>query len=94
MSEVGHIDGRGSLLRVPPRPPPMATVRSHVAVQSRTASKLVALTGETEVQRLSIFVQRVLLDPTTREGRSRLHFLNDRVRARVRIASVPVVVDT
>lgn len=42
---------------------------------SRKASKLMALTGETEGQRTAIAIQRLLFDSSTPEGRTRAHFV-------------------
>lgn len=39
------------------------------------------MTGDTEEQRVSTYIQRLLLDPDTNEGRIRLRFLKEEVNS-------------
>ena len=53
---------------------------AHVALSKR-AAKLMDITGESEVQRLSIFLQNVILNPDTPEGKARIRFLTSEVQS-------------
>ena len=49
-------------------------------VVSKRGSKLLSLTGDTEAQRIAAFVQGIVLDEGTREGKFRTRFLREDVR--------------